>query len=100
MFLEISTALTTVLTNRDIEDLEDSYKAKFEEGVLHHIRNAMVHGTYYYDFDKKIEIYDGQKKLKHIATLDGDKLLGDTQELAHKRWKETFKEKVCDFNEK
>jgi len=60
----------------------------------------MVHGTYYYDFDKSIEIYDGQKKVKHIATLDVVDVLNKTQELAHKRWKGKIKTKISDFSEK
>ena len=98
LFLETSNALTTVLANRDVVDLEEEYKSVFDEGTLRHIRNAMVHGTYFYDFKGKVHIYDGQKKLKHITSFDGMEILAKTQQLAGARWRETFKVKVQDYN--
>lgn len=100
VFLEISTALTTILSNRDTEDLEEEYQSDFEDGTLRHIRNALMHGTYFYDFDKSLQIYDGQRKLKFITSLDGVKVLSKTQELALKRWKDTMKFKTENSDEK
>lgn len=100
-FLETATALTTVLSNRDTDDFEEEFKNFFEPGSFHHVRNAMVHGTYFFDFDNNICIYDGQKKLKFITSFNHLEVLAKTQEIAKKRWKETFKIKIknfCDFD--
>lgn len=99
-FLEASTALTTILSNRDASDFEEDYKDFFDEGTFHHIRNAMVHGTYFFDFKENIHIYDGQKKLKYITTINYMDVLGKTQEIAKKRWRETFLTKLNDYIEK
>lgn len=99
VFLETATALTTVLSNRDTQDFEEEYRAVFGDGTFHHVRNAMVHGTYFFDFKDNINIYDGQRKLKFITALDCAEVLAQTQTIARKRWHETFKIKHEENNE-
>lgn len=100
MFMEISTALTTICTGREITDLEDKYKSLFDEKTLRHIRNSMVHGTYFYDFKNNLHIYDGQRKLKYITSIEGMDMLYKIQELAQSRWRDTFFTMIKDNHEK
>lgn len=71
-FLLITTAMHNVFSSNEIDDLEPLLVEKFEEGQLKHVRNALQHGTYYYNFDGGFEVYDGQRKRKHFTTVRND----------------------------
>jgi len=91
MFLMISNGMYTVLSDRNLEDIENLYIEFLGEQNARHVRNALQHGTYYYNHNLGIEIYDGGKKLKHITTLDLERSANATFEIVHSRCKDALK---------
>lgn len=85
MFLAATNGLYTVLSDRDMDDIEPSYKEALGEENIRHIRNALQHGTYYYNHNLGVEIYDGGKKLKHITTLNLNEAADATFKLVYDR---------------
>jgi len=69
-FLSITNGLHSLLSDREIEDVEEELKVALGKENTRHIRNALEHGTYYYNHNNEVEFYDGGKKLKHIATIN------------------------------
>lgn len=69
-FLSITNGLHSLLSDRELTDIEEELQLALGKENTRHIRNALEHGTYYYNQNNGVEIYDGGKKLKHITTLN------------------------------
>jgi len=54
-----------LLSNIEFSKLEQEIGDLFDKKEMRCIRDALTHGTYFFDFDGGVEIYDGTKKLKH-----------------------------------
>lgn len=96
MFLMITNGMYTVLSDRELEDIEESYKNFFGEDNARHVRNALQHGTYYYNQNLGVEIYDGGKKLKHITTLDLSDCANQTFKIVYDRCKRELASEITE----
>ena len=88
IFLSVTNGLYSVLSDRELTDIEKEFVEKLGEENVRHIRNCLQHGTYYYNFDNGMEVYDGGKKLKHITTVNLNKTAFNLHGLIIKRLKE------------
>ena len=52
----------------------DSLVSYFPNVDVNSIRNSIVHGRFYYNYNGGYEFYDGVQELKHIASISRDKL--------------------------
>lgn len=69
----MSSVAFSLMSNRTNDELYELYKEAGHEmdiDTIRHIRNSFMHGRYFYNFNDGYEIYDGQKELDHITTLN------------------------------
>lgn len=92
MFLLKTNGIYTILADRELEDVEPEFVEALGKDNVRNIRNAMQHGTYFYNFDDGVEIYDGGKKLKHKTTLNLSKATYNMHKAVVSRLKEETEE--------
>ena len=90
MFLMVTNGMYTVLSDRNLEDIESEYKEFLGEQNARHVRNALQHGTYFYNHNLGVEIYDGGRKLKHITTLNLEDSANATIKIVYNRCKDSL----------
>lgn len=58
-------------TNDELKDLFDAKDVNLSSEQTRRLRNSLMHGRYYFDFDNNVEFYDGQKikNLEHQLTM-------------------------------
>ena len=88
IFLSVTNGLYSIMSDRNLEDIESMFTERLGAENVRHVRNCLQHGTYYYNFDNGMEVYDGGKKLKHITTIDVNKMAFNMHGLVIKRTKD------------
>lgn len=63
---------------------EENLKKCFREDVdIRRVRNSLMHGRHFYNYDMAFEFYDGVKELEHIATITTDEVFKAIDILVH-----------------
>jgi len=70
----IAFGLFSSRTNEEIYELAKNTGITFDQETVRHMRNAFVHGRYFYNYKQGFEFYDGKNELQHYGTLNIDDL--------------------------
>lgn len=89
----IAFGLFSSRTNEEIYDLTQKAEINFDQDTVRHMRNAFVHGRYFYNYKEGFEFYDGAKDLNHYGTLNMDDLQNILQVAVQDELKTVFKKR-------
>ena len=65
----------TTRTQTELKTLFDNIGLNLSSDKINHLRNSLVHGRYFYNFNDGLEFYDGENQLTHFHTMDFNEML-------------------------
>ena len=75
LYSTLAFSIFTGFSRDDLKSIVDNGNYEYSAEELAHLRNAFVHGRYYYNYDDGFETYDGTKELSHVKTLTFDMIV-------------------------
>ena len=76
----INNLLFNMFSFESVENLEKCFRTDLN---IKRIRNSIMHGRYFYNYDGAFECYDGIKEMEYIGKISCNEILQATNTLIH-----------------